>query len=559
MDITPLSMPPEASFPTFDALYSSIQAHAKLAGYAWVIRKSEQRKGRQLKGLRCKRSSTYRSSVSNEDSRQRQRCTVKTQCPVSAKARERSDGSWDFYHNSLAHNHDAATAGAFPEHRRLTTQQISTVTSHYSSGVIPSRIVTILRDQEPGLSLNHRDVYNVTAVLSRAQRLGMSPPEALVTHLEAEKLAGQLFFEYRRDEDGHIVMLFVADKRSIEYLNQHPDILLLDSTYKTNKFGMPLLDILGVDNMNCSFSVGFCFMDQETQEAYNEAISLLRSLFKPGIYPSVIATDCELALIYAVDQHFSPIQTKRVICFWHVCKNLMAHCKANFGTQERWEEFEKAFAEVVKAKTEDQYYDILEEFKTEFHWNNGNPYTTLPNTTPSQEIIDFDLERQAVGYALGQWLVPHHRHLVHAYIDRHFHWNTTSTSRLEGAHAVLKRWIGGPSNDLTQVWKAIKLAVDDQLNEIYIKKAQQAQAIPVSLSGAFYYQVIGKISHFGLYQLRRQYLQYQLWEQDPGNQTLNTNCTYSFATSMGIPCWHIIRDRVAENQSIYPLYSIVLC
>jgi hypothetical protein len=89
----------------------------------------------------------------------------------------------------------------------------------------------------------------------------MSPSQALVAHLEAEKVARQVFFEYRRDEGGYIAMLFVADIRSVSYLNQHSNILLLDCTYKTNKFDMPFLNILGVSNIGYSFSVGFCFLD----------------------------------------------------------------------------------------------------------------------------------------------------------------------------------------------------------------------------------------------------------------------------------------------------------
>ena len=56
-----------------------------------------------------------------------------------------------------------------------------------------------------------------------------------------------------------------------------------------------------------------------------------------------------------------------------------------------------------------------------------------------------DLERQALEYTLGQWLTPYKPEIVHAWTDRHFHCGTTTTSRLEGAHAVLKRWIGGSS------------------------------------------------------------------------------------------------------------------
>jgi hypothetical protein len=67
-------------------------------------------------------------------------------------------------------------------------------------------------------------------------------------------------------------MLFLTDIRSVEYLNQYYDILLLDCTYKTNKFDMLLLDILGVDNRNYRFSVGVCFLDSEVKDNYKEAI-----------------------------------------------------------------------------------------------------------------------------------------------------------------------------------------------------------------------------------------------------------------------------------------------
>ena len=74
-------------------------------------------------------------------------------------------------------------------------------------------------------------------------------------------------------------MLFLADMRSVEYLNQHPNILLLDYTYKTNKFDILLLDILGVDNRNYEFSIGFCFLDSEVEDNYKEAIQYLCALF----------------------------------------------------------------------------------------------------------------------------------------------------------------------------------------------------------------------------------------------------------------------------------------
>lgn len=104
---------------------------------------------------------------------------------------------------------------------------------------------------------------------------------------------------------------------------------------------------------------------------------------------------------------------------------------------ERWEEYSQFFRKVVFSKTEDEYEDQLEEFKTEFNWNNGNPHVPLASSlTPDQiqDITTRDLERQALEYTLGQWLTPFKTEIVHAWTDRqarHFRRGTTTTSRLK--------------------------------------------------------------------------------------------------------------------------------
>jgi hypothetical protein len=100
----------------------------------------------------------------------------------------------------------------------------------------------------------------------------------------------------------------------------------------------------------------------------------------------------------------------------------------------------------------------------------------------------------------------------------------------------LKRWIESPSKDLTRVWESIKLALDNQLNEIYVKKAQQAQGTLSSISGAFYHQILGKISHYRLYMLYKQYMYYRQEQQHLKEGRISTICTHSFSSSIGMPC-----------------------
>lgn len=202
------------------------------------------------------------------------------------------------------------------------------------------------------------------------------------------------------------------------------------------------------------------------------------------------------------------------------------------------------------SKTKDKYKDLLEEFKEEFNQNKGNPYLSTLNSTPNeiQDLAIRDLERQALKYTISQQLLPYKTEIVHTQTNRHFYCSTTTTSRFEGAHVVLKRQIRGSSKDLKRVQEATQLAIKDQLNEIRVKNAQKLSSIPLRLLGVLYYQVISKITHTGLYVLQRQLEHVKRQEQHKEEGRISTICTRSFSISIGMPCQHMIKERLANNQ-----------
>jgi hypothetical protein len=60
--------------------------------------------------------------------------------------------------------------------------------------------------------------------------------------------------------------------------------------------------------------------------------------------------------------------------------------------------------QLVACKTEDEYKDALQEFKTEFNWNNSN-INVPPSQSTSiqiQEIAKKELERSALVYVISQ-------------------------------------------------------------------------------------------------------------------------------------------------------------
>ncbi|KAI1006756.1 hypothetical protein K3495_g1461 [Podosphaera aphanis] len=180
----------------------------------------------------------------------------------------------------------------------------------------------------------------------------------------------------------------------------------------------------------------------------------------------------------------------------------MVNCKARFETEVRWKEFERFFSDVVHSMTPEECLDRVEKLKTEFNYNQGELHELLPANPPGNlaRHTTKTLEQDAIGYALQQWLEPWHMNIVHAWTNQFFNRNTTTTSRLEGAHAVLKRWIGTPTKRLSPVWALIQLALSDQIIEIRIKHSRARDSLPAGISGEVYYGVLGRISHFALHE-----------------------------------------------------------
>ena len=104
-----------------------------------------------------------------------------------------------------------------------------------------------------------------------------------------------------------------AHPDSVAYLQCNPDVLLLDCTYKTNKYDMPLLDMVGVDSCQRSFCIAFAFLSGESEDDYTWALQHLRSLYQRDL-PSAILTDRCIAAMNAAAIWFS--SAKALLCLW---------------------------------------------------------------------------------------------------------------------------------------------------------------------------------------------------------------------------------------------------
>jgi hypothetical protein len=62
--------------------------------------------------------------------------------------------------------------------------------------------------------------------------------------------------------------LFFAHLDAIALYKQHLDVLLLNYTYKTNRFRIPLLNFCSVTRNKKTIQIALCFLSGEKEEDY---------------------------------------------------------------------------------------------------------------------------------------------------------------------------------------------------------------------------------------------------------------------------------------------------
>ena len=288
-----LSPPSVNQFPNRDSLIAYVRSFGASNGYGISIIRSKPRKVY----LGCDRGGKYRNRLNLTDETRRKNTSSRLiNCPFSVCGKEENDNVWTLSIRNPAHNHEPSESlPAHPSLRRLSKQAKERVKEMTKAGARPREILSSLRQNDPSISTISRDIYNLRKKIRLENLQGRTPTQALVKELEE----GQFEYDYQCDASGHVTHLFFSHHKSIELARTYSSVLLMDCTYKTNKFGMPLLNVISMTSFNTTFFACFIFLKDEKEEDYKWALTRVSRLFDGIKKPEVVVTDRELALMNA--------------------------------------------------------------------------------------------------------------------------------------------------------------------------------------------------------------------------------------------------------------------
>ena len=100
-------------------------------------------------------------------------------------------------------------------------------------------------------------------------------------------------FELRKvinDQDESLTKLIFINQDMRNHYFQYNDVLLIDSTYKTNKYSYPLVIISGADNEGKNIIFAVAFINDETQATYKWVLNSFSNLME-SVHPTIIISD----------------------------------------------------------------------------------------------------------------------------------------------------------------------------------------------------------------------------------------------------------------------------
>jgi hypothetical protein len=151
--------------------------------------------------------------------------------------------------------------------------------------------------ENPTSLITRRDIYNERANVRRQDLGGLAPIYALFRFVlltnEAKKEFTFTFECENGVAGGSLKYLFIMHDKHIKLFKANSEVLIADAIYKTNRFNMPLLNIIGIALNNMSFFAASVFFPGEIDADFEWAFKQLKEVYDVyGLpYPRVIFTD----------------------------------------------------------------------------------------------------------------------------------------------------------------------------------------------------------------------------------------------------------------------------
>ncbi|KAL5129011.1 PKS-NRPS hybrid synthetase [Glycine soja] len=284
---------------------------------------------------------------------------------------------------------------------RLTKEEKIVVADMTKFMMKPRNILLTLNEHNDNSYITIKQIYNARHVYRSSIKGSNTEMQQLIMLLDRDQ-----YIHWHRMKDGNVVHdLFWSHPDAGKLNNSCNLVFLIDSTYKTNRHKLSLLDIIGVTLTGMTFSAAFACFEGEHLNNVVWALQQFYGLFmRVDALPRVIVTYKDLSLMNAVKIVFP--DAMNLLCRFHIDKNVKTKCKILVAQKNAWNYVMEAWESLVDYPCESFFYEYLKNFEMV--------------CSPWPMFVD---------YVCQTWVIPHKEKFVKAWTDKVMHLGNTTTNR----------------------------------------------------------------------------------------------------------------------------------
>ena len=374
-------------------------------GIVVVIRRSANLKGGKLPKciLGCERGGKYEPPRYHSEGQplQRNTGTKKCDCPFELRGVAiPPDGvMWGLLVKCGFHNHETAKyleGHEYPSRLKPVEKQF---VIEMAGSTKPREILNVLKERDSANTTGIQSIYNTIYRHKEVKRGGLNPIQHVL-----DQLISKRYLHAFMTKTNEITDILWVHPKSLELFINFPTVLIIDATYKTNEYRIPLLEVVGITSTMQTYSLMFAYLANEKSDRLTWALGTLKNLMieKGAVMPSVIVLDRDLALIKAIETCFPT--ARHILCIWHINQNVVKYCSHILGSEMR--RFLASWHSLIMSSTPESYQQkwhiLVGEFKS------------YPRATT---------------YLWETWLRPYKERFVDAWLNTCMHLGSNSSQR----------------------------------------------------------------------------------------------------------------------------------
>ncbi|XP_021722007.1 protein FAR1-RELATED SEQUENCE 5-like [Chenopodium quinoa] len=261
--------------------------------------------------------------------------------------------------------------------RKITEEKAKAIDLMADSGLRPADAFRLISSEAGGEELvGHTitDHYNYISRKKIKEIQGGDAQTVIDRLYKRQSEDDDFFFRFKLgdgENENKLTAIFWRDSEMKEDFQIYGDVVVFDTTYRTNKYNLICAPIVGLNNHWLNVVFGCAFIADEKIETFEWVLDTFKKSMG-GSEPASIFTDQDLEMSKAIETVLP--HSRHRLCIWHLIKNVVSR----FGALKRDTSFKDAFNKCLSGcVTEEEFQKCWDSMIAKYKLENNKWFKRL--------------------------------------------------------------------------------------------------------------------------------------------------------------------------------------